>query len=533
MDKEETFSVALSQDGTNEDFVYMTSDAKEEAVSRMLARMFSSYDPENKLYSTVLSDDSTTSTVTQSRLSELATNAQTNIDKVIEANSIIARYMNIDDAIGMVTTTVASNINTNMRLSYKSYDGQKKKSNVLKRAKAIINDFNNQINVRAFIRSAILAGWTEGNYICVIRNDKDNWVLDNYPLGIAELAPYTENGRPIVQINMDKLRTALQRTILKDKKGKALYFADTLEEVRASFGDEILKAYQNRETYCRMPTDHTGVIRVNNFGKLYGLSPVFRALPAALAIETLRNADMSLAKTRAKTIIHQRMRKEVLSTDPQARRYELLAWNHNNLMKAFRQDTVVISTPPDVEAIEYIAPNNQEISTDKQDAYTRRVLSSLGVQFLSGTDDVSTTVANLSFTVLINQINAIGEQVERVLEDFYRVVLKTNGIDQEYVPTVRIIDAEMLDFDARKDLAVALMTTFAASRRTSLEMLGIDLDDERARREEENAENLSDVFTPYQMSYTVSDPDAEAGRPASDDPVDETKQVEDFERNNQ
>lgn len=528
----ETFDVVITPSKVDENTVLVTSASREDAVSKMLERAFASYDPENKMYSSVLSNSSNTSTVTQARLSELAASAQTDITKITEANSIIAKYINIDDSIGMVTTTIAANINTDMRLSYKSYNGQKKKANTLRRAKELINDFNDQINVKAFIRDAILAGWIEGNYICAIRNDKENWVLDRYPLGIAEIAPYTENGRPIVQINMDNLRTALQKTILKNKKGKALYFESTLAEIRASFGDEIVKAYNDRENYCRLPTDYTGVIRVNNFGKLYGLSPIFRALPDALTIETLRNADMSLAKTRAKTIIHQKMRKEVLGTDSQARRYDMLAWNHNNLMKAFKQDTVVISTPPDVEAIEYIAPTNQEISTDKQDSYTRRVLSSLGVQFLTGSDEISTTVANLSFTVLLNQINAIGEQVERVLEDFYRLVLKTNNIGLEYTPSVRIIDAEMLDFETRKDLAVALLTTFSSSRRTAFELVGIDLDDETARREEENESDLSDVFTPYQLSYTVSGTDDEGGRPASDNPTDEQKQEEDYERNN-
>ena len=305
----------------------------------------------------------------------------------------------------MVISTIYSNINTDMRLSYKSFGEQKKKKNLLLKAQALIEDFNVQINVRRFIRDAILTAFMQGNYISCVRNHNQNWVLDQYPLGIAQLAQYTENGRPIVQIDMDKLRSALQKTILKDKRGDAIYFESTLKEVEASFGEDIVRAYKNKDQYCRMPTEYTGVIRVNNFGKLYGLTPIFRALPSAVALETLRNADMSLAKSKAKTIIHQKMRDKCLDKDSKAKQFESMAWSHNNLMRAWKQANVIITTPPDIESITYVSPDVDEISTEKQDAYTRKILSSLGVQFLSGTDDVSTTVAKLSFTVLLNQIN--------------------------------------------------------------------------------------------------------------------------------
>ena len=530
MEKEQLdFSVAIAGH-PDDDVVIITSDAMGEKLQRDLTQALSSYDPENKIYSTVLNSGAQAPTVTLDTLSQIAQGAQNDIAKVQQANQIIAQYVNIDEAIGMVATTIAANVNTDMRLSYRDFGTQKKKSNLLLRAKALIEDFNKQINVRSFIRDAIVNSWLEGNYICAIRNRDTNWVLDRYPLGIAQLSPYTENGRPVVQINMDELRTALNKTILKNKKGKALYFENTLKEIEASFGEEILQAYKDKEQYCRLPTDHTGVVRVNNFGRLYGLSPIFRALPSALALENLRNADMTLASSKTKTIIHQKMRDKCLDKDSKVRQYEAMAYAHKNLMKAWKQQTVVVTTPPDIESIEYITPKSEEVSTDKHDAYTRKVLSSLGVQFLSGTDDISTTVAKLSFTVLLNQINAIGEQVERVLENFYCTVLKANGIDATYVPTVRIIDSEMLDADTRRDLAQMLLGTFASSRQTAFEILGIDLTDEKARREQENADKLSEVFTPYQTSYTTTN-DASPGRNMSDDPVDETKQQEDHERN--
>ena len=53
-------------------------------------------------------------------------------------------------------------------------------------------------------------------------------------------------------------------------------------------------------------------------------------------------------------------------------------------------------------------------------------------------------------------------------------------------------------------------------------MVGIDLEDERVKREKEEADGLSDIFLPYATSYNSdgnADGESKAGRPAdSNDP---------------
>lgn len=526
MDKEVDFEVEFSE--AEKDVYVMTSA---ETVEKSLRSALEKYDPENKTYSTILGgSSSSSSTTTLDRLSELADGAQNDLTKITELNGIISKYVVLDEAIGMVATTIWSNVNTDMRLSYRNFGTQKKKNNTLEKAKALINNFNQQINVRDFIRNAILTAWLEGTYISTIRHDgQNNWVLDQYPLGIAELAQYTQNGQPIVQINMEKLKTALQKTVLKNRKGKALYFENTLKEIEASFGKVVVDAYKAGDSYCRLDTDYTGVIRVNNFNKLYGVSPIMRALPSAVALEKLRAADMSLANQKSKVIIHQKLRKEMLDKIKDSKQYENLAWAHNNLLKAFKQNTVIVSTPPYVEEISYVVKKNtEEISSSTMDSYTRKILSSLGVQFLSGLDDISAAVAKISYTVLLNVINAIGESVEHVLYNYYRTVLRENGISSEYVPSVKIIDTELLDADARANLAKLLYSTLGASRETTFEVLGYDITEETSRRQKENEDGLDEVFKPYAISYTTSgDSDSGGGRPEDNDSNDPDKQIED------
>lgn len=97
-------------------------------------------------------------------------------------------------------------------------------------------------------------------------------------------------------------------------------------------------------------------------------------------------------------------------------------------------------------------------------------------------------------------------------------MLEVNGIGAEYCPTVRVIDSEMLEMDMRMELAKMLYTTFGASRETSFGLVGIDIEDERVKREKEESNGLSDIFRPYATSYnsdgTGNDSEAAPGRPA-------------------
>ena len=103
-------------------------------------------------------------------------------------------------------------------------------------------------------------------------------------------------------------------------------------------------------------------------------------------------------------------------------------------------------------------------------------------------------------------------------------MLDANGIGAEYCPTVHIIDSEMLDMDMRMDLAKMLYATFSVSRETAFGMVGIDVEDERVKREKEDADGLNDIFIPYATSFnsdgsSSNDDESEPGRPRdSEDP---------------
>lgn len=483
----------------------------------------STYDPSNNFYSAYLNDSNTSSTVTVSTLNELGTDAQTSLDNLRTINGIIRKYINTDDIVGMVVQSIANNINTSMRKSFQNFNGQRNKTKTLEKAKAVLNDFDNQIRIETFIREAILTAYIEGNYTAVLRNSGGNWQIDWLPLHIIENSGYENNGNPVVLINIENLRTALNKTMIKNKKGQFLFFKNTQEEVDATYPKEVGEAMRNRENYAVLDCNYTYMVRVNNYGRKYGLSPIYRALPSVLMLETLRAADESTAKSKSKKIIHQVMREKCLGPSGDRRAFEEMAYSHSQLMKAWKNSTVIVTTNPSVEKIAYVEPEVEEISTDKVNLYRNKVLSSLGVAFLAADKSQTASTANINLSQLLKCINSISEQVERAIEHFYRAVLTANGIGAEYCPTVHIIDSEMLDMDMRMDLAKMLYATFSVSRETAFGMVGIDVEDERVKREKELEDGLDDIFIPYATSFnsdgTPDNDESEPGRPRnSEDP---------------
>lgn len=481
----------------------------------------STYDPENKLYSAYLNETGSSSTLTSSDIKTLGQDAQSNLSNIQSINAYIRQYINTNDLIGMVVQSIQNNINTAIRKSYKNFNGARNKTKTLEKAQAILNDFDAQVDIKQFIRQSIITAYIEGNYASVLRNKDENWQIDWLPLNIIENSGYEDNGNPILLVNIENLKTALSKTMIKSKKGTYLFFKDTQEEVDATFPPEVGQALKAKETYAVLDTKYTWMVRVNNYGRKYGLSPIFRTLSSVLMLENYQTADENTAKSKAKKIIHQIMREKCLGPSGDRRAFEEMAYSHDQLMKAWKNSTVVVTTNPAVEKIVYVEPNVTETSTDSINIYRNKVLSSLGVAFLAADKSQTASTANINLSQLMKCINSISEQVEGAIEHYYRMVLDANGIGPEYCPTVKIIDSEMLDMSMRMDLAKMLYTTFGTSRETAFGLVGIDVEDERVKREREDSAGLSDIFTPYPTSYnTDGNEDASPGRPSDSEDTD-------------
>ena len=504
-----------------------TSDGTEVVTSadaitdKWLVNAVAGYDATNQKYSAYLKDGTSSSDkLTPEYIDELAENTQSDLKKVQIINSIVRKEINKDGIVGKTVECVTANINTETKVSYNNEITGRNKSKQLQQVKDFIGTFNKTINTKRLIRNSIPTTFVEGNYICYLRHEDNKYKVDYYPLGVCEISDYDVNGDPVVLFNIKELRGRLQKIYRKNKKNKALFFKNMEDEVKANYPQEVYDAFVAKEDYAKLDVKYTGVIRINNLNRKYGLTPIFRAFKDMLMLDTFDNADRVNSKAKAKKIIHQKLRKEVMGAELNKKGFEDMAYAHDNFMAAFKQSTVVVTTPPTVESITYVEPKIELTAIDTVNNYRSRVLAALGIGFLMDSGSQSVSTADISVTQLLRTINMISEQLEDILQKWYKQILIDNHLPVEYCPTIKVIDSEALDFEMRKDLASTLYTIFNGSMSTSLELLGIDVNDEKEKRIKENDECFdSEIFYPRASTYTTSVKDAKSvedkgGRPA-------------------
>ena len=92
------------------------------------------------------SEDMTAQTLTPEEIDELADGLQKSLTKTLQLNNIVLRYIITNDIIGKTYESIESNVNTQYTLSFPDLTGRNK-TKKLETAKALIRDFNEQINI--------------------------------------------------------------------------------------------------------------------------------------------------------------------------------------------------------------------------------------------------------------------------------------------------------------------------------------------------------------------------------------------------
>ena len=148
-------ATVLPPDDVEEDFIVVSMDKKagsaqpeqesefsvEEYTEKLLIQAMKTYDYEKKQSSAFLNETGTYNSPTLDEISQLAEGAQDNIQKILRINSIISKYANFDDVVGMIVNAISTNLNDEYRLSYKNVDGRNKNKKA-ERAKEVINKWN-------------------------------------------------------------------------------------------------------------------------------------------------------------------------------------------------------------------------------------------------------------------------------------------------------------------------------------------------------------------------------------------------------
>lgn len=471
--KKEDFDVVTASQ-TDDGTVVITSlnELSEERMNNVIRNAVASYDPENKQYSTYLKISASSETLTVDRIDELARGLQSSLTNVQTVNGIIRNYINKDDLIGITYDAIEANVNTEFKCSFAQFPEQRNKTKQVNYAREVIDDFNTQINVRSLLRAAIPMTYAEGTYITYLRQKDENYIVDYYPLGIAEISDYLSNGQPVVLINMSKLKSALSKSMLKDKKNKALFFENQETEIQNNYPDEVYQAFKNGDTYAKLDVDHCGVIRIGNMGQKYGVSPLFRALRPALMLETFDTSDRVNAKAKAKKIIWQQLDPELMGPNKDKKGFSEQVTAHDNLLRAWKQNTVLVTTAPYVKDIKYVEPKVEMTNIETVKQYRNPEMAALGISFLNTDGQQTVSTAKVSLDQLMKNIGKIAEQIEDVLKRWYRIRLEDAGVDPMYCPDVKVSTTEMMGMEMKKAIAQFLFTTLNCSYKTAYRYKG-------------------------------------------------------------
>lgn len=529
--------------GVDDTVVATLSDDNDNLVNERIEQAVKAYFAGNERYASVFEPDTSSQAVTIARLDELARNPQNNIGKTREIANIVDVYIIKNYLIGLVDTVIRSNLNTNYKVSYNQVPSEKGRNNKkkLENAKRIVEDMLNKIDVKKLIRISIPETFNHGNYFFYMDYDgnKEKYTIHIFPLSVARIAPYRIDGEPVLMIDMTELKNRLEHNLPKRKGGKAYFFQKYEEEITKAYPTEIVEAFRKKEQYAILDYRRAGVMRAGedaDGASLYGVSQIFRALRDVIILDKFASVDDSASNVKAKNILVQILRKDILGPGGDRKGMNEIAFAHGELCRAVKNKICVYTASPAVEDVKWIEPKSNLIGRENVSLYENRVLTTLGIGFLSSGSIGSTISANISLKQLMRQINYISQQLEHILEKFAQVALDEHGIDPEYTPRITVIDSEQLEADMRIELAKMLYADLGASRQTVFETLNLDITDEIERRQSENERNLNEIFSPYITAYTnngdnENNNDGGDGRPADKQSKNENKQANDKQRN--
>ena len=484
-------------------------------AKRMLDCSVYDFDQKRHTYSRYLGGDENVSdtTLTLSDIDSYAENPQNDLSDIKKINSYVKQYVNKDDIIGKVYESVQIYTNTQYSLKYPNLSEDSDKKQLDEVVKPLIEGFNKKIDIENFINTGVSTSFLEGNFISYLRTDPKSGkaVVDYYPISMIEISEYNIDGEPAILFSVRELKSKLRINSRRKKNGKDIFYDKVEKVMKDNYPSEIYDAYMKNENYALLDPKRVGLVRVNNLGGLYGLTPIFKALKPALLLEGIENADETIVKVRSKKIVHQKLRKEIAGTDYQKQALDEMQYAHNNLVSAWKNKTVLITSPWWVESINYVSDETPLTDTDTLKTYRSRVFTALGINFVD--TEANLNLSNISVKDLIKTVDRIAENLCKVINKYYKTLLEENNINMQLAPEIQIASSELLSLEMRKGLAEFIFTKLGGSYDTSYKILGVsDANTEAMKRKTEKDKGYDEIFKPHESFYTQTG-DNTNGRP--------------------
>lgn len=464
--------------------------------------------PEKRnIQSTVFSNEGglQSSIINIDEIDNLALNPQTDINKIIKINNYVRYMINKNDILGKVYETVEGNINTDWELNSAKHISEEDKK-IVDEVNEIIENFLESLDIERLIAESLPLCYIEGNYIMYLRKDIDNmdFQVDYFPIGVAEISDYKLGGEHKVVIDVHELRSRLNKIYKKNSKNKPLFYKDMDEEIKSTYPKEVYEAYDKKERYAILDIKNSGILRVNNFGRKYGVSPIFRALKPALRLDNIEEADDKNTNARGKKIIFQKLSPELMKDGAKSLKItwaQAQATAHDDLITALQAPRVSVYTGlPWTESVEYVEPKIEQTNVNIKNQYRNDIMTSVGISFLN-TESSSYSSNQITIKELAKSLNKITAQLEKIVDKWIKNILSELDYDLKYAPKFKILSSALLEDKAKLELATFLFDKMGASFSTVYSVLGRDINTEIIKRKKENEDEIEFVFSPRANAY--------------------------------
>ena len=468
---------------------------------------FNVTDKKNIWSTTFTSETGTINTaITPERLDDLALNAQMDMNKIQQINNYVRYMINKNDILGKVYETVEGNVNTNWELTSAKISEDVDEETIIE-INGVIKECLENMDIERVIAESLPLCFIEGNYIMYLKKDIKNmdFQVDYYPIGVAEISDYKVGGENKIIININELRARLNKMYKKTNKNTPLFYKDVEEEVKNIYPSEVWKAFLDRSQFAVLDIKNTGVLRINNFGRKYGVSPVFRALKPAIRLENVEIADDKNTSARGKKIIFQKLSSELMKDGA---KNLAITWAqaqvtaHEDLITALKAPNVSVFTGlPWTESVTYVEPKIEQTNVNTKSQYRNDIMTSVGISFLNS--DSTTTYASSQITIkeLSKTLNKITKQLEKIIDKWIKNILIDLKYDLKYAPKFRVGSGALIEEDAKMALASFMFDKMGASYSSVYEILDRDIDTEVMKRKKENEDKLDEVFKPRANAF--------------------------------
>jgi hypothetical protein len=198
-----------------------------------------------------------------------------------------------------------------------------------------------------------------------------------------------------------------------------------------------------------------------------------------------------------------KLRKEISGTDYNKQALTEMQYAHNNLVSAWKNKTVLVTTPWWVEDIAYISDDTPLTDTETLKTYRSRVFNALGINFMD--TEANLNLSNVSIKDLMKTIDKIAEEIAKVINKYYKLLLEENNIDILLSPEIEIASSEMLSMEMRQSLATFMYTTLGASLDTCYNIVGVsNAQTEAMKRKVEREDGTETALSPHANYYNQS-----------------------------